>query len=112
MKPAAESTVVEADQCPLCSQPNRCQLCTTAAYKGPCWCATTNIPDELLARLPVELRNKACICRECVTAFQIDTLRILQSKKEACEQPPSSRPSLSGEGESFAAALVSRPAFT
>jgi len=56
--------------CPLCGQPNECQLCTTAAYKGPCWCAAADIPDELLARVPAELRNKACICRGCVTRFR------------------------------------------
>jgi len=55
--------------CPLCGQPNDCQLCTTAAYKGPCWCEAANIPDELLARVPVDLRKKACICRSCVTGF-------------------------------------------
>ena len=25
-------------RCPLCDGPNDCQLCTTSAYKGPCWC--------------------------------------------------------------------------
>jgi hypothetical protein len=27
------------------------------------------IPAALIARVPVELRNRACICRDCVTAF-------------------------------------------
>ncbi len=58
------------ERCPLCGQPNDCQLCTTAAYKGPCWCEAADIPDELLARLPTELRKKACLCRACVTSFQ------------------------------------------
>jgi hypothetical protein len=55
--------------CPLCGEPNECQLCTVAAYKGPCWCATVSIPDELLARVPAEQRNRACICKNCVTQF-------------------------------------------
>jgi hypothetical protein len=55
--------------CPLCGQPNACQLCTAAAYKGPCWCATVSIPDELLARVPADQRNRACICKNCVTQF-------------------------------------------
>jgi hypothetical protein len=55
--------------CPLCGKPNQCQLCTEAAYKGPCWCARVQIPEALLARVPAELRNKACICRECVMDF-------------------------------------------
>jgi hypothetical protein len=60
---------LDAARCPLCGQPNGCQLCTAAAYKGPCWCATVSIPEELLARVPAELRNKACICRNCVREF-------------------------------------------
>ena len=45
--------------CPLCDGPNDCQLCTVAAYKGPCWCAKVKIPDELIAQVPAESRNKA-----------------------------------------------------
>ena len=59
----------EAGQCPLCGGANGCQLCTAAAYRGSCWCMSANIPDELLARVPAELRNKACLCSGCVTAF-------------------------------------------
>jgi hypothetical protein len=57
------------ERCPLCGQPNDCQLCTTAAYKDPCWCEAADIPDELLARVPTELRRNACICRACVARF-------------------------------------------
>ena len=46
--------------CPLCGGPNDCQLCTLAAHKCPCWCASLEIPSELLARVPEALRNRAC----------------------------------------------------
>jgi hypothetical protein len=59
-------------RCPLCGGVNDCQLCTTGAYKGPCWCEKVAIPDELLARVPVEQRNRACICRACVAAFHAE----------------------------------------
>ncbi|MCO5052186.1 MAG: cysteine-rich CWC family protein [Verrucomicrobiae bacterium] len=59
-----------ASNCPLCGRPNECQLCTAAAYKGPCWCATVMIPEELIARVPAERRTEACICRNCVMEFQ------------------------------------------
>ena len=52
--------------CPLCKRPSDCQLCGMACHKGPCWCANVAIPGELLARVPMELRNKACICRRCI----------------------------------------------
>ena len=57
-----------AELCPLCGGPNECQSRTGAAYKGPCWCASVNIPERLLACVPTELRNRACICHDCVMA--------------------------------------------
>ena len=54
---------------PLCGGRNDCQLCTAAAYKGPCWCESAKIPPELLVRVPTEARNSACICRTCVNTF-------------------------------------------
>jgi len=63
------SNILDAGYCPLCGQPNDCQLCTVAVYKGPCWCATVKIPEELIARIPFELQNRACICPACVMKF-------------------------------------------
>jgi hypothetical protein len=62
----------EAGRCPLCGQPNECQLCADTAYKGPCWCAKVEIPRALFARVPVELRNRACICRTCIESFRLE----------------------------------------
>ena len=61
-------TACDASRCPLCGRPNDCQCCTASAYKGPCWCLAEKIPDALLTRVPPDLRNRACICRDCVTA--------------------------------------------
>jgi len=55
--------------CPLCGGANECQLCSPAAHQGACWCAKMEMPDELLARVPEHLRNRACICRRCVEKF-------------------------------------------
>jgi hypothetical protein len=30
------------------------------------------IPDELIAQVPADLKNKACICRACVMKFHRD----------------------------------------
>jgi prepilin-type processing-associated H-X9-DG protein len=67
-------------QCPLCGGANECQLCSPAAYKGRCWCADTEILDELLARVPEPLRNRACICRNCVEQFHRGRQSIQNSK--------------------------------
>jgi len=58
------------NQCPLCREANDCQLCSPATYKGLCWCARMEMPEALLARVPEPLRNRACICRNCVEKFQ------------------------------------------
>jgi len=72
-------TPFDSGQCPLSRQPNDCQLCTVSAYKGPCWCSLVEIPDELLERVPVELRNRACICHDCIESF-----RLTQAKIQRC----------------------------
>jgi prepilin-type N-terminal cleavage/methylation domain-containing protein/prepilin-type processing-associated H-X9-DG protein len=59
-------------ECPLCGAANECQLCSPAAHKGQCWCARVEIPGELLARVPENLRNRACICRRCVEKFHAE----------------------------------------
>jgi len=57
--------------CPLCDAPNGCQLCVPVAGKAPCWCVGVELPDELLARVPENLRNRACICHACVEKFHL-----------------------------------------
>jgi len=57
--------------CPLCGEANACQLCSPAAYKGPCWCAQVEVPEELIALVPEHLRNRACICASCVEKFHV-----------------------------------------
>jgi hypothetical protein len=69
MNSVATTGTLAAGQCPLCHQPNECQICTAAAYKGSCWCAEVEIPEALLAQVAPELRNHACICRACVMKF-------------------------------------------
>ena len=58
------------NRCPLCGGANECQLCSPATYKGSCWCAALEMPEPLLARVPESLRNRACICRNCLEKFQ------------------------------------------
>jgi hypothetical protein len=63
--------IVAASRCPLCRGLNECRLCTSATYKGPCWCEAVKIPDSLLARIPAEKKHQACICRACVEAASL-----------------------------------------
>ena len=66
--------------CPLCGDANGCQLCSPAAYKGQCWCARVEIPEALVARVPHNLRDRACICQKCVEKFQREPQPIQNSK--------------------------------
>jgi hypothetical protein len=65
---------IDPAACPLCGGANECQLCSSAAYKGPCWCMKVKIPDELLNRISAEARNRACVCRGCVMKFHRDRM--------------------------------------
>lgn len=62
---------VDDTRCPLCGGPNHCRLCTTEEWKGPCWCAKEEIPEGLLAQVPLELRNRACICHGCIASYRL-----------------------------------------
>jgi hypothetical protein len=38
------------------------------ARRGACWCTAMRFSPDLLARVPPELRHKACICATCAQA--------------------------------------------
>ena len=60
---------IDDSTCPLCQQQNRCEV--QAAQAGEtCWCMNTQVPAELLAKIPENLRNKICICNACIVNFQ------------------------------------------
>ena len=58
---------VDAARCPFCAGANAC-----AAETGNCWCFDLSIPEALLALVPSEQRNRACVCQNCVRAFTRD----------------------------------------
>jgi hypothetical protein len=75
-------------RCPLCGLANDCLMCSPVAYKGPCWCMHEDIPRELLARVPENLRNRACICRACVEAFRREKLLSIVHPVRAAHRGP------------------------
>ena len=48
--------------CPLCGNANQCGMATG---KEKCWCFTAIISEDVLARVPQQARDSACICQEC-----------------------------------------------
>ena len=57
-----------APACPLCGGPNGCAPAASGRFDTPCWCLDLRFPPELLARVPADQRDRACICRACVEA--------------------------------------------
>lgn len=57
-------------RCPLCGGPNECQSAAQSDSHEPCWCMRETFPPELLARVPVEARGCACLCKQCLTEAQ------------------------------------------
>jgi prepilin-type N-terminal cleavage/methylation domain-containing protein/prepilin-type processing-associated H-X9-DG protein len=86
------------NQCPLCGAANGCQLCSPATYKGSCWCARVEIPGELLACVPENLRNRACICRNCVEKFQHERELSNHQMPHAVRRAPALAAPKRGEG--------------
>jgi hypothetical protein len=55
-------TDVDPRRCPLCGGPN---VCGVAAGADSCWCFTAQVPPDVVARVPEEARDVACVCRAC-----------------------------------------------
>jgi hypothetical protein len=59
------------ERCPLCGQPNQCAMeleRITGQKQPPCWCTQVDFSTDLLARVPQEAKNRACICAACAKA--------------------------------------------
>jgi hypothetical protein len=49
-------------RCPLCGAANNCGI---ALGQTTCWCFSTHVPPEVVARVPADQRNEVCVCRQC-----------------------------------------------
>jgi hypothetical protein len=54
--------------CPFCKGENHCM----ARSEQPCWCIEAQIPASLLDLVPVEFKNRSCICPGCINLFASD----------------------------------------
>src|SRR5689334_21833433 len=64
---AAMTNSFDPTRCPLCDEPNNCQRCLGSPA---CWCSQFRFPKDLLALVPPEQRDLACVCRACVIVFE------------------------------------------
>jgi len=59
---------VDSSRCPLCGGDNRCAMAAAdgdASRCATCWCRDVTFDERALARVPDELRGRACLCRSC-----------------------------------------------
>jgi hypothetical protein len=61
----------DAPLCPLCGAANGCVAAASASFDTPCWCVDVRFSDDVLARVPVAQRGRACVCRRCAEAGAI-----------------------------------------
>lgn len=63
------NTLTTANKCPLCGHVNQCAMEiereTGIKQTEPCWCTAVKFDADLLARVPAEKQNLACICQKC-----------------------------------------------
>ena len=57
--------VVDSKICPLCGKSNSCM----AGTDEKCWCLDVKVAAELLELVSDDMKNKACICLNCITSF-------------------------------------------
>lgn len=64
-----------ANICPLCGGVNQCAMEiereSGVKQAAPCWCTEVKFDADLLARVPPEKRNLACICAACATSVDL-----------------------------------------
>lgn len=59
--------------CPLCGAANECAPALQGKCGVECWCTSVTVSQKALARIPDELKGKACLCRACATGQEAST---------------------------------------
>jgi hypothetical protein len=57
---------IDETRCPICGRDNQCGI---AAGAATCWCMSTPVPQSVIDRIPLDARQRACVCRSCATIF-------------------------------------------
>ena len=68
--------------CPLCGKPNLCGNLSTNKIAEQCWCLDEKVKfsSSLLAQIPEQKKNKACICQACFLRFNLEKELITEVK--------------------------------
>ena len=80
MKEKNVTKIYKTNTCPLCNNDNAClNSCASEVtdesshIKKACWCMDPHIDfsEMLLKQVPVDAKNKSCICQACALADPI-----------------------------------------
>ena len=81
--------MADATRCALCGNDNGCGM---AAGSSDCWCFSLPVPPALVARVPAELQNVACVCQGCVRSYLHEEGDRERRGREAAEGHQAHRP--------------------
>jgi hypothetical protein len=56
--------------------------------QASCWCTAVKFDADLLARVPADKRNLACICEKCAQSANLLSKRPEKNPEKAQIQPP------------------------
>lgn len=60
---------IDKRKCPICGKNNSC-IHEQDLQDDTCWCSHIEVPKELIAQIPDNLKGKACICHDCIIEFK------------------------------------------
>ncbi|MFB8831350.1 cysteine-rich CWC family protein [Azotobacter sp. CWF10] len=58
---------------PLCGNPNICAQANPSQVQATCWCFSKTVSPAVLKAVPVDLRDRACLCPRCLQRLQDET---------------------------------------
>ncbi|TBV01388.1 cysteine-rich CWC family protein [Phytopseudomonas dryadis] len=59
--------------CPCCGQSNRCAQADSETAVEQCWCFSVEVDRQALDELPLETRDRACLCPRCAQGLRPET---------------------------------------
>jgi len=57
--------IIDMYACPFCHLENSCGINNSS----PCWCTQQKVPPALIDLVPEHIKNKACICNNCISQY-------------------------------------------
>jgi GNAT superfamily N-acetyltransferase len=63
-------------RCPLCGQPNDCAPAACGRFDVDCWCTSSAVSAQALARVSASQQGQACLCARCASGEPNDGMSL------------------------------------